>query len=145
MAENVQNSTDIKETDIVFDCPHCSKSLAIDYRGAGLSIPCTDCGRYVEVPIPEGMELTDIDSSDEEQEIRILNLRRSLTAAEFRIEHLESQLAQLGSRRDTLEKEQNETLSQESVISEKVDELRSAVDRMAKVLADITTTLNRDS
>jgi transcription elongation factor Elf1 len=81
---------DIRPTDIVFDCPHCGKSLAIDYRGAGLTIPCTDCGRDVEVPIPEGMEMFDIDSSDEEQEIRILNLRKSLTAAEARISELEN-------------------------------------------------------
>ena len=95
MADTPDEVADIKETDIIFDCPHCGKSLAIDYRGAGLAIPCTDCGKEVEVPIPEGMELTDIDSSDEEQEIRILNLRRSLAAAEFRVEQLEAQVAVL--------------------------------------------------
>jgi transcription elongation factor Elf1 len=95
MAEPMDQSSEIRETDIVFDCPHCGKSLAIDYRGAGLTIPCTDCGKDVEVPIPEGMELADIDSSDEEQEIRILNLRRSLAAAEFRIEQLEAQVSEL--------------------------------------------------
>ena len=95
MADTPNETAEIKETDIVFDCPHCGKSLAIDYRGAGLTIPCTDCGQEVEVPIPEGMELTDIDSSDEEQEVRILNLRRSLAAAEFRVEQLEAQVAAL--------------------------------------------------
>lgn len=95
MADTSNETADIKDTDIVFDCPHCGKSLAIDYRGAGLSIPCTDCGQEVEVPIPEGMELTDIDSSDEEQEVRILNLRRSLAAAEFRVEQLEAQVVAL--------------------------------------------------
>ena len=25
---------DIRDTDIVFDCPHCSKTLVIDYRTA---------------------------------------------------------------------------------------------------------------
>lgn len=95
MVDTPDEIGNIKETDIVFDCPHCGKSLAIDYRGAGLTIPCTDCGKEVEVPIPEGMELTDIDSSDEEQEVRILNLRRSLAAAEFRVEQLEAQVAEL--------------------------------------------------
>jgi len=98
MAEATGETIEIKETDIVFDCPHCGKSLAIDYRGAGLTIPCTDCGKDVEVPIPEGMELTDFDVSNEEQEIRILNLRRSLAAAEFRVEQLETQVAELGAR-----------------------------------------------
>ena len=56
MTDAVEESSEVKETDIVFDCPHCGKSLAIDYRGAGLTIPCTDCGNYVEVPIPDGMD-----------------------------------------------------------------------------------------
>lgn len=93
MVNFYRDSNEIKETDIIFDCPNCGKSLAIDYRGAGLTIPCTDCGQYVDVPIPEGMELTDIDSSDEEQEMRILNLRRSIGAAETRIAELEAKLA----------------------------------------------------
>ena len=35
---------------------------------------------------------------------RILNLRRSLAAAEFRIEELEANMAELSARRETLEK-----------------------------------------
>ena len=99
MSEPVDNAAEIKETDIVFDCPHCGKSLAIDHRGAGLSIPCTDCGKDCEVPIPEGMELLDIDSSEADQEIRIINLRRALTAAEERIKLLESRLDRLAKQR----------------------------------------------
>lgn len=83
--EKTPETLEIKETDIVFDCPNCGKSLAIDYRGAGLTIPCTDCGKSVEVPIPEGMQLADIDSNVEEQGGLILNLRKSLAAAEYRI------------------------------------------------------------
>ena len=36
--------TVIRDTDIVFDCPHCGHNLAIDYRGAGLQIECVNCG-----------------------------------------------------------------------------------------------------
>ena len=95
MVNLYRDSNEIKETDIIFDCPNCGKSLAIDFRGAGLTIPCTDCGQYVDVPIPEGMELTDIDSSDEEQEMRILNLRRSLGTAEGRVVELQARVDQL--------------------------------------------------
>ncbi|MCK5850579.1 MAG: hypothetical protein KAH23_06650 [Kiritimatiellae bacterium] len=97
MAETTENSNEIKDTDIVFDCPHCGKSLAIDYRGAGLFIPCTDCGKTVTVPIPEGMELADIDLSEEEQEIKILHLRKSLIVAEHRIVQLELELKKVTS------------------------------------------------
>ncbi len=35
MVDEPQESAEIRESDIVFDCPHCGKSLAIDFRGAG--------------------------------------------------------------------------------------------------------------
>lgn len=85
----------IRSTDIVFDCPHCGKSHAIDYRGAGLTIACVDCGNDVEVPIPEGMDIDDFDRSAEEQELRVVMLRKALTAAEARIAVLERELQAL--------------------------------------------------
>ena len=48
------DGAEIRDTDIVFDCPHCSKTLVIDYRGAGLQINCSECGKDVLVPIPDG-------------------------------------------------------------------------------------------
>ena len=38
--ENTEEA-EIRDTDIVFDCPHCGKNLVIDYRGAGLQINCS--------------------------------------------------------------------------------------------------------
>jgi hypothetical protein len=35
---------------MVFECPHCGKSLAIDERGAGMMITCPDCQERVQVP-----------------------------------------------------------------------------------------------
>ena len=42
----------VPDTDIVFTCPHCGKSHAIDRRGAGLVlvISCTDCRQPITVP-----------------------------------------------------------------------------------------------
>ena len=48
------DEAEIRDTDIVFDCPHCGKNLVIDYRGAGLQINCSSCGESVLVPIPDG-------------------------------------------------------------------------------------------
>jgi len=144
MAGDPQDSTEIKDTDIVFDCPHCGKSLAIDYRGAGLTIPCTDCGRKVEVPIPEGMEITDIDSTDEEQEMRILNLRRSLSSAEYRIEQLESELQELRSRRALLEREHAAGVSCRTRTVGKLAELRAALKAAGDGVDQIATEFNED-
>ena len=43
----IAEEAEIRDTDIVFDCPHCGKSLVIDYRGAGLQINCCQCGEEV--------------------------------------------------------------------------------------------------
>ena len=43
-APEEDGGTVIRDTDIVFDCPHCGHNLAIDYRGAGLQIECVNCG-----------------------------------------------------------------------------------------------------
>lgn len=138
MAEIAHEASEIKDTDIIFDCPHCGKSLAIDYRGAGLYIPCTDCGKNVAVPIPEGMELSDIDSSEEEQEIRILHLRKSLAAAEFRIEQLERELGDVGDRREALEHDHSEHVSRWDTVAKKIAVIERALQDISKALEDIS-------
>jgi len=145
MAEMAHEASEIKDTDIIFDCPHCGKSLAIDYRGAGLYIPCTDCGKNVAVPIPEGMELSDIDSSEEEQEIRILNLRKSLAAAEFRIEQLQRELGNLGDRREALEHDRSEHVTRWDTVSKKVAVIQKAMQDIGKALEDITKVAEAES
>ena len=142
--EEPRDSTEIKETDIVFDCPYCGKSLAIDYRGAGLTIPCTDCGNHVEVPIPDGMELSDIDSSSEEQEVRILNLRRSLATAQIRVEQLEAEIDELSSRRETLEKVRSDSIYRFGGILEKCDMIQSAVKELTEAVRAIAEMAKTD-
>lgn len=144
MVDFYRDSNEIKETDIIFDCPNCGKSLAIDYRGAGLTIPCTDCGQYVDVPIPEGMELTDIDGSDEEQEMRILNLRRSLGVAEGRIAELESKLAASASAErdpDATADGNGQARANLAAIEPQIEELRRHLQGATAALARIAALL----
>ena len=144
MADLTKPSEEIKDTDIVFDCPFCGKSLAIDYRGAGLIIPCSDCGRDVDVPIPEGMELGDLDSSDEEQEIRILNLRRSVATAEARILELENELAAANTENSALEKGGDSNANKLEAILESVDIIRQLIGDLSKTLGRITEIAQSD-
>ena len=125
--EAAGNGAEIKDTDIVFDCPYCGKSLAIDYRGCGLTIQCADCGRDVVVPIPEGMELSDIDSTPEDQELRILNLRRTLAAAEEKITEQEAAIEELGERRRELENARLEYQENAKILEEEVTAVRKAL------------------
>ena len=94
--------TVIRETDIVFDCPHCGHNLAIDYRGAGLQIECVNCGESVLVPIPDGMKIDDLDIEPGEILKQLFAARRNLQRAEGRIEELELELRGVTMRRDTL-------------------------------------------
>ena len=89
------DETEIRDTDIVFDCPHCGKNLVIDYRGAGLQINCTECGEPVLVPIPDGMELTDLDLDSGEILKQLFATRRNYQKAEARAEALKARLVQL--------------------------------------------------
>ena len=94
----VRENTDeaeIRDTDIVFDCPHCGKSLVIDYRGAGLQINCSECGEPVLVPIPDGMELNDLDLDPGEILKQLFATRRNYQKAEMKIQALKQRLVQL--------------------------------------------------
>lgn len=88
-------AAEIRDTDIVFDCPNCGKSLVIDYRGAGLQIPCSDCGASVLVPIPEGMELHDLDLDAGEILKQLFATRKNFQKAELEIQALKARLVQL--------------------------------------------------
>ena len=98
MDVSVRENTDeaeIRDTDIVFDCPHCGKSLVIDYRGAGLQIHCSECGESVLVPIPDGMELNDLDLDPGEILKQLFATRRNYQKAELKIQSLKARLVQL--------------------------------------------------
>jgi len=129
---------EIKDTDIVFDCEFCGKSLAIDYRGAGLNIPCSDCGKMVAVPIPEGMDISDIDKSDEEMELAVLNLRKSLAAAEAKIHSLEEDIEELNSRREALEKQRSDSVYKFGAVTEQVGLVQKALDEIANAVRKIS-------
>ena len=85
----------IRDTDIVFDCPCCGKSLVIDYRGAGLEINCSQCGSSVLVPIPDGMHLTDLDLDPGEILKQLFATRRNYQKAELRVQALKTKLTQI--------------------------------------------------
>ena len=90
-----QEQVDIRDTDIVFDCPHCGKNLVIDYRGAGLQIDCSECGKSVLVPIPEGMELSDLDLEPGEILKQLFATRRNYQKAELQIQSLKARLVRM--------------------------------------------------
>ena len=103
MTDTQNEEAEIRDTDIVFDCPHCGKNLVIDYRGAGLQIECSDCGEPVLVPIPDGMDISDLDIDEGEILKQLFATRRNLQRTERRVESLEQELGKMRVRRDTLQ------------------------------------------
>ncbi len=99
MSENTAtqsvDAVEIRDTDINFDCPHCGKNLVIDYRGAGLQINCSQCGKSVLVPIPDGMELGDLDLDVGEVLKQLFATRRNFQKAELQIQSLKTRLVQM--------------------------------------------------
>lgn len=135
MAKETTDPNEIRDSDIVFDCPHCSKSLAIDCRGAGLTITCPDCTNKVQVPIPEGMEIFDIDSTDQDKEVRIIHMREVISVSQDRILALESEVKDLVARRDSLERLRAENAVRFDVIGKELETIGRAVARISEVLA----------
>ena len=80
--EGSEDDAEISDTDIVFDCPHCGHNLVIDYRGAGLQIKCVKCGKPALVPIPDGMNIDDLDLEPGEILKQLFATRRNLQKAE---------------------------------------------------------------
>ncbi len=124
--EIIKESDEIQATDIVFDCPHCGKSLCIDYRGAGLNITCTDCGEETAVPIPDGMELDDLDSTPQDQEVRIINLRNSLSESEARVKSLEEEVARLNTLCTELKAARDAALQNASDVRDRIAQIQQA-------------------
>ena len=127
---------EINDNDIVFDCPHCGHGLVINYRGAGLIINCTECNEPVQVPIPDGMELADLDQEPEELQSQIRNLRRALYKAEEHGRELENVVISLKERRTVLEKERVAQLH-------RLAEIRSAFEHILRLNSEIVATCNR--
>ena len=95
VVRNDVDEEEIRDTDIAFDCPQCGKNLVIDYRGAGLQINCSSCGEAALVPIPDGMELHDLDLDPGEILKQLFATRRNYQKAELRIQELKARLVQL--------------------------------------------------
>ena len=89
------DGAEIRDTDIAFDCPNCGKTLVIDYRGAGLQINCSECGKDVLVPIPDGMEIADLDLDPGEILKQLFATRRNYQKAEIEIQSLKARLVSL--------------------------------------------------
>lgn len=127
---------EIRETDIAFDCPHCGHGLVIDNRGAGLVISCANCGKPVQVPIPEGMDISDLDQGPENLQLQLRTLRNALLKSENRERELQKLLNGLTERRSTLERARVNQLH-------RLGELRVACERVQQQISEASLMLSK--
>jgi DNA-directed RNA polymerase subunit M/transcription elongation factor TFIIS len=144
-ANAAEEASDIQDTDIVFDCPNCGKSLAVDRLGAGMMIPCSDCGKLVQVPAPEEAESSEEEGeepslADADRSTEMDELRRKLAAAESRVRELEALVEEVNGRREVLEKARADTMFRFGLINEKAGVIREALDEITRVVRSQAST-----
>lgn len=130
MAENT--------SDIVFDCPHCNKSLAIDRRGAGMIITCPDCQQSVQVPgLPQGeAAATPGPAADLTPDQRVASLEEALEGAQVKVERLVESLEEVRERRRYLENLRSDNLGRFQQIAKEVGMIQSSLDRIVSIVQE---------
>ena len=135
-----QNATvQINETDIVFSCSYCGKSLAIDEQGIGFSVNCPDCGEELTVPevsdpilaraaAASGVQLT--------PDQRIESLSNALHASHEDIRRLSAHLTEVSKRRKYLEKLRALNIQRMERLADELGVIQSSIDRVAAILQE---------
>jgi len=80
------------------------------------------------------MDLYDIDSTDQEKEVRMIHMREILRASQTRILELEAEVKDLTTRREGLEKLRSEGQLRFDVITREVEVIQRSLSRITEVL-----------
>lgn len=131
-------------SDILFECGQCGKNLSIDCRGAGLNIRCPQCDSELEVPIPEGFDLAEIDraisdSVASDKKIKLPMPDSDATAAASsesaeQIEMLKAELETIRAQRENITQQKADMLKAIRIVNRQVEELRKALDGLGAAL-----------
>lgn len=139
------DTSEIREGDILFDCPFCGKNLAIEAAGAGLMVPCAGCGKPVQVPIPDAAtpeapvanvpRPVILDGEDPRETIRQLD--EALATANQQIDRLAAEKEALQERRAFLEQIRVTGAARMERIAAELATVQDALDRALVLLAEI--------
>lgn len=134
----------LEGSDILFECGQCGKSLAIDCRGAGLNVRCPQCDSELEVPIPDGFDLAELDKAISDsvasgKEIRIPRLDSDAAAAASsdtaeQIDMLKAELESIRVQRQIVTHQNADMLKAIRIVNRQIDELRKALDDLGVML-----------
>lgn len=138
------DQNDIRENDILFDCPYCGKSMAIEEAGAGLMVPCAACGKEVQVPIPDASTPVAPVATPraslavgESPAETVRQLDAALAMANEQIDRLISEKEALQERRAYLEQIRGGQITRLEQLAGELAVLQESLDRAVSLLADI--------
>ena len=139
------DTSEVREGDILFDCPYCGKNLAIEAAGAGLMVPCVGCGKPVQVPIPDAAtpeapvaavpRPVVLEGEDPRDTIRQLD--EALAMANQQIDRLTAEKEALQERRAFLEQIRVTGTARQERIAAELATVQDALDRALVLLAEI--------
>lgn len=138
--------TEIREGDILFDCPHCGKNMAIEAAGAGLMVPCAGCGKQIQVPIPDastpetplaGAGRGPAAGADEDPQAVIRQLDAALALANQQVDKLLAEKEALQERRSFLEQLRVANTTRFGQIAHELSTVQDALDRALVLLAEV--------
>jgi len=142
-----QKKPTLEGTDILFECRECGKNLAIDCRGAGLNIHCPQCNSELEVPIPEGFDLSQIDQkieanglSENAQTVVPEPVAADAAAsadAVDQIKTLQAELQALRAQKQYFARQHGDMLKTVKMVSRQIGDLRNTLDELARMLDDL--------
>ena len=130
--EDLKINTSIQPNDIVFDCPHCGKSMAIDGAGAGMAITCPDCNNVIQVPYADTMAA---ETAADASQMQLLH--EQLSAAQNRIVDLAADLDAANLKIEHLEKTQSELKTHLEQMSTEWGVIQNALDRVMTLMQEI--------
>jgi len=132
MSEQHPMTEDFTEDDLIFECPFCEKSMAIDKRGMGLTIQCPECEGLVKVP-------TVSESSDEDPHTLSMPVEGLADALEHHREELQALKEKLSSVETVREKLEQQTKDHEEKLTRlrrEFGSIQSALDQVSMLLVD---------
>lgn len=137
---------EVREGDILFDCPFCGKNMAIEAAGAGLMVPCASCGKQVQVPIPDAATPESpiaerprpaVPAGDEDSEAVLRQLDAALAMANQQIDKLMAEKEALQERRAFLEQLRVSSATRFEQIAQELATVQDALDRALALLAEV--------
>lgn len=129
--------------DIVFECPNCGKSIAVEREGEGLVIDCPGCACKIQIPHPAGGFTPGKNEHTPGQECapevgpdQIRKLLEALESSQSRIQELTVNYQEAQRRRAFLERMRAEHLGLFREMQGHLEAIRQHAEQVAALLED---------